>query len=72
MKAKILGGYSFTSKTGNKCYNLTVQDNRENSVGLITRNLMAVKLPDTLENMVDKTYLIDTNGNFGSDFYLLK
>lgn len=72
MKAKILGGYSFTSKQGNKCYSITLQDNRDNSIGLCCKNVMAVKLPDTLENMIDKTYLIDTNGNFASDFYLLK
>lgn len=72
MKAKILGGYSFKSKKGNDCFNLTVEDKRDGAIGLTTTNLMAVKLPDDLKNMVDKTYLIDTNGNFASDFYLLK
>lgn len=72
MKAKILGGYSFQSKNGNKCYSITVEDSRTDAIGTCCKNLMAVKLPSPLDEMLNKTYLIDTNGNFASDFYLLK
>lgn len=72
LKATVLGGYAFTSKKGTTCYKLTVSDEPESSVGTCCKNLMAVKLPCDLKDMVGKIYLIDTNGDFASDFYQLK
>lgn len=79
MKSKILGAYSFESKTGKKLVNLTVTDDRLNSVGVCSVNLMALAdaLPDKIENMVNHDYLIDVrygqNGSmFAQAFYLVK
>ena len=79
MKTKILGAYSFDSKTGKKLVNLSVTDDRVNAYGVTSVNLMAMadSLPDKLENMINKNYLIDVrygqNGSmFAQSFYEVK
>ena len=76
MKTKIIGAYAFTSKAGKNLVNLSVTDDRLNSVGVCSVNLMATadSLPDKVENMINNEYLIDVrygqNGSmFAQNFY---
>ena len=71
MQGKILGGYSFTSKTGKELVNISVAEDRLNAVGVSTVNIMTLKdnLPTALTDMVNKSYVIDCRcGNNGSVF----
>lgn len=71
MKTKVLGGISFKSKNGKDLVTITCQDNdRLNSIGIVTRNIMAFKetLPCELKDMINKTYVIDTDTNNGTSF----
>lgn len=79
MQGKILGGYSFTSKTGKELVNISVAEDRLNAVGVSTVNIMTLKdnLPASLTDMVNKSYVIDcrfgNNGSaFAQSFYELK
>lgn len=79
MQGKILGGYSFTSKTGKELVNLSIAEDRLNAVGVSTVNIMTLKdnLPAALTDMVNKSYVIDcrygNNGSaFAQSFYELK
>lgn len=74
MKAKILGCYTFQSKAGKDLVNLSVTDERLNCFGVCTKNILspAEVLPASPKDMINKTYLIDTNNNFASGFYELK
>lgn len=71
MKAKVLGGVFFKSKNGKDLVTITCQDNdRLNSVGIVTRNIMAFKesLPCELKDMINKIYVIDTDTKDGTTY----
>lgn len=73
MITKIIGGYSFQSKTGKTLTNLTCVDDRKNADGVCAINLMAMSdsLPVPVKDMLNKTYLIDVRyGQNGSMFAL--
>lgn len=79
MQGKILGGYVFTSKAGKSLVNLSVAEERVNSVGVCAVNIMAIKdnLPCELGDMVNKSYIIDVRygdkgSGFATSFYQLK
>lgn len=79
MKTKILGGYSFESKSGKHLVNISCVDDRLKSVGVCAINLMAMadSLPCDLKDMVNKTYMIDVrygqnNSMFAQEFYEVK
>ena len=68
MKGKILGFNTFTSKKGAELVNFTVVDSSVvNGSGVCCTNLLGYKkdFPD-LANMLNKTYVIDTNNGFCS------
>lgn len=70
MQGKILGGYNFQSKTGKSLTNLSLVEDRLNGVGTCTTNIMTLtdNLPDKLDNMVNKTYIIDCRFGSGTPF----
>ena len=76
MKTKVLGAYFFKSKAGKDLFNLSVYDERLNSFGVPSVNLMATmeSLPCDLKDMINKNYIIDvrygSNGSmFAQSFY---
>ena len=83
MKGKILGGYRYVVGEGELLKNkvaLTIEEVRLNKVGLTCSvlKLDEEKLPDILENLVGRTFCIDTNYsskykcNFVNGFYEVK
>ena len=78
MKCKILGAYQFKSKNDKSLTNLSVTEERQNCVGTCATNVLAMSdtLPDDLDKMLGKEYIIDcryTNGSaFASAFYPVK
>ena len=78
MKCKILGAYSFKSKNDKSLTNLSVTEERQNCVGTCTTNVLSLSdnLPESVDKMVGKEYIIDcryTNGSaFASAFYPVK
>lgn len=67
MFGKVLGGYKFKSKKGTDLFNLTLLDDRDNSVGTCCSNYLATKLPCSLKDLVDKNIKADRDGSFLSE-----
>lgn len=75
MKGQLIGANVFTSKKDSSQWcNLFFKVELPNSIGLTTRQLMCKldRLPCNLEKMIDKTYFVDCQNNFASDFFEVK
>lgn len=67
MNGKVLGGYKFKSKKGTDLYNLTLVDDRSNSVGTCCSNYLATSLPCDLKDLINKNIKADRDGSFLSE-----
>ena len=76
MRCTILGGFKFTSQKGNDMYNLTVDNARKSDsvVGQVYENYYVnpSDMPCDLKGLIGKTYQVDKNSRFLSDFYEVK
>lgn len=76
MKCTILGGFKFTSQKGNEMFNLTVDNARKSDtvIGSVYENYYVnpSDMPSDLKNIIGKTYQVDKNSRFLSDFYEVK
>lgn len=76
MKCTILGGFSFTSQKGNQMFNVTVDNARKSDqiLGTVHENyyINPSDMPCSLKDMIGKTYQVDKNSRFLSDFYEVK